>query len=114
MPIDILERFLHPLRRPPLTGRYPAEPAVLGPTMRGLPQLDPARCDSSATCVTACPTDAIVLTAATWAIDVGRCVFCGACEAACPQDAIRLGRRFELASRTREALILITPIGGPR
>jgi formate hydrogenlyase subunit 6/NADH:ubiquinone oxidoreductase subunit I len=114
MPIDILERFLRPLRRRALTGCYPAEPAVLAPAMRGLPELDPVRCDSSAACVAICPTGAIALGPATWAIDAGRCVFCGACAAACPRDAIGLGQRFELAGRTREALVLITPIGGPR
>ena len=112
MPIDILERFLRPLRSRPLTGRYPAEPAVLAPAMRGMPELDATRCDSSAACVAACPTEAIVLGPATWAVDAGRCVLCGACEAACPRDAIRLGHRFELAARTRKALDLITPIGG--
>ncbi len=114
MPIDIIERFLHPLRRPPLTGRYPSEPAVLAPATRGLPELDPARCDSSAACVAACPTNAITLTPSSWTLDAGRCVLCGACDAACPQDAIRLGQRFELASRTREALVLATTIGGSR
>ena len=113
MPIDILERFLHPLRRSPLTGGYPTTPAVVAPAARGLPVLDPARCDSSAACVAVCPTDAIELAASTWTLDAGRCVFCGACETSCPRDAIRLGARVELAARARDALILVTPIGPP-
>jgi hydrogenase-4 component H len=113
MPIDVLERFLRPLRGGPLTRRYPAEPAVLSPALRGLPEPDPLRCDASASCVTACPTEAIELSAdpATWTVDAGRCVFCGACEAACPRDAIHLGQRFELAARTRSGLRIVTPIG---
>jgi len=114
MPIDLIERFLRPLRRPPLTRGYPAEPAVLAGATRGLPELDPERCDSSAACVSACPTGAIVLSPDSWAVDAGRCVFCAACELACPRDAIRLGQRFELAARTREALVLVTPIGERR
>ena len=111
MPIDLIDQFLRPLRRPPLTGGYPAEPAVVAPATRGLPELDPGRCNSSAACVSACPTGAIVLSPASWAIDVGRCVFCAACEMACPRDAIQLGQRFELAAQARESLILVTPIG---
>lgn len=114
MPIDLLDRFLRPLRGKPLTRRYPDEPAMLPPTMRGLPEVDPARCDSSADCVTACPTGAIALEPGSWTVDAGRCIFCDACRAACPQDAIRLGSRFELAGRSRETLRVTTSIGGGR
>jgi formate hydrogenlyase subunit 6/NADH:ubiquinone oxidoreductase subunit I len=114
MPMDILERFLRPLRARPLTRRYPDEPAILAPAMRGLPVLDASRCDSSAACVAACPTGAITLDTTSWTVDAGRCVLCAACEAACPRDAIRLGQRFELATRTREGLRIVTPIGPAR
>ncbi len=114
MPRDLLDRFLRPLRRQPLTGRYPDEPAVLAAASRGLPELDPERCDSTSACVSACPTNAIVVAPGSWAIDAGRCVFCGACAEACPRDAIRLGQRFELAARTRGALVVVTPIGDRR
>lgn len=114
MPLDVLERFLRPLRAHPLTRRYPDEPAIVAPAMRGLPELDPSRCDSSKACVAACPTGAIIVAPDTWAVDAGRCVLCAACEAACPRDAIRLGQRFELAGRTREGLRIVTPIGRDR
>lgn len=113
MPIDILERFLRPLRSRPLTRRYPAESAILAPAMRGFPELDASRCDSSAACVEVCPTAAITLERASLTVDAGRCVFCGACEVACPRDAIKLGQRFEFAARTRDGLRVVTPIGGP-
>ncbi len=111
MPMDLVERFLRPLRRPPLTGRYPLEPPVIAAATRGLPEVDPARCDSSGACVTACPTAAIVLGPDRWVIDAGRCVFCAACAVACPKDAITLGQRIELAGRTRASLVLETRIG---
>jgi formate hydrogenlyase subunit 6/NADH:ubiquinone oxidoreductase subunit I len=111
MPIDLLDRFLRPLRKGPVTRRYPAEPAVVADALRGLPELDAARCDASAACVEVCPTGAIALAPTAWSVDAGRCVFCGASEIACPRDAIRLGQRFELASRTREGLRIVTPIG---
>jgi Formate hydrogenlyase subunit 6/NADH:ubiquinone oxidoreductase 23 kD subunit (chain I) len=114
MPMDVFDRFLRPLRGGPLTRRYPDEPALLPPTFRGLPDVDPSRCDSSAACVSACPTGAITVVPGSWSVDAGRCVFCAACRDACPQGAIRLGSRFELASRSREGLRVTTSIGGPR
>jgi formate hydrogenlyase subunit 6/NADH:ubiquinone oxidoreductase subunit I len=114
MPMDILERFTRPFRARPLTRRYPDEPASLAPAMRGFPELDGPRCDSSAACVAACPTGAITLALDSWTLDAGRCVLCAACEAACPRDAIRLGQRFELAARTSEGLLIVTPIGPTR
>ena len=114
MPMDLLDRFLRPLRGRPLTRRYPDEPAVLPLTARGLPELDPQRCDASADCVAVCPTGAIALTPDRWTVDAGRCVFCDACVLACPREAIHLGPRFELASRSRAGLRATTRIGGRR
>jgi len=114
MPMDLVDRILRPLRGRPLTRRYPDEPAVLPATMRGLPEVDPVRCDATADCVTACPTRAITLAPGSWTVDAGRCVFCDVCALACPQDAIRLGSRFELASPSRDGLHVSTPIRGPR
>lgn len=114
MPMDLIERFLRPLRGQSLTGRYPAGPALLPPIVRGLPELDPTRCDVSADCVGACPTGAITLAPGAWTVDAGRCVFCAACAWACPQEAIRLGSQVELAGRSRDGLRVTTTIGGPR
>ena len=110
MPFDIIDRIVRPLRRGPVTRRYPDEPAVTAPALRGLPVVDPEQCDASATCVGVCPTGAIVLEPGTWTVDAGRCVFCGACETACPRDAIHLGPRFELAARSRADLHIVTPV----
>lgn len=111
MPMDLVDRFIRPLRRGPRTRRYPYEQPVLAPAMRGLPEVDPVRCDADGACVAACPTGAIVLAPGTFTIDAGRCVFCAACQMACPQDAITLGQRFELATRTRVGLHIQTRIG---
>jgi len=114
MPMDVLDRILRPLRRGRVTSRYPAAPPVLPPAARGLPELDPARCDATAACVTACPTGAIGVTPGEWAIDVGACTFCAACARVCPTGAIRLGARIELASDVRSDLVVRRPTGGPR
>lgn len=112
MPMDVLDRLLRPLRARPVTSRYPDVPPDLPAAARGLPELDPVRCDGSAACVAACPTGAITLSGTVWSLDAGRCVFCGACERACPRDAITLGRRIELAARAR-ADLTIERVWGP-
>lgn len=106
MPLDVLERLLRPLRARPVTSRYPELPPDLAAAVRGLPELDPARCDGSAACVDVCPTGAIALSDAVWSLDAGACIFCGACERACPRDAIKLGRRIELAAGDRADLTI--------
>lgn len=110
MPRDLVERFLRPIRGGPRTRRYPDVTPVLAAAMRGFPEVDPDRCDADGACISACPTTAISLAPPDITIDAGRCVFCGACEAACPEGAITLGRRFELAARTREGLRISTTI----
>ncbi len=108
---DLLDRFLRPLRRPPLTAGYPETPLAPAATVRGLPELRADRCDGSADCVRACPTDALSFAERTWTLDVGRCVFCGDCARACPRDALRLGPRQELAALDRDALVIVVPVG---
>jgi len=76
-----------------------------------MPELDPARCDSSGTCIEVCPTGAIRLTESSWSLDAGRCIFCGACARACPRDAIRLGHRIELAVLDERDLAVERPLG---
>ena len=110
MPLTVLDRLLRPLLRGPLTRAYPARPLEVPPNARGLPELDTGRCDATAACVTACPTGAIQVTEDVWRLDAGRCVFCAACVTACPQDAIRMSTRLELASRSRQALLITRDI----
>ncbi|MDA8237273.1 MAG: 4Fe-4S binding protein [Chloroflexi bacterium] len=106
MPLDVFDRLLRPLRSRPVTSRYPDAPPDLPPAARGLPELDVARCDANAACVTACPTGAIRVAGAAWVLDAGACIVCGACARACPTGAIRLGSRVELAARARDALVV--------
>ena len=111
---DLRERLLRPLVRGPVTARHPAVAPVLPPAARGLPVVDPVRCDASGACVSACPTGAISLDAGTWRLDLGRCVFCAACADACPRDAIALTGRVELAATDRGAIVTVTSLGGGR
>lgn len=106
MPFDVFDRLLDPLRRGPVTSRYPETSPDLPHAARGLPELDVVRCDGSAACVDACPTGAIVLADSIWSLDAGACIFCGACARACPRDAIRMGPGIELAVRDRADLTI--------
>jgi Ni,Fe-hydrogenase III small subunit/NAD-dependent dihydropyrimidine dehydrogenase PreA subunit len=99
----IAERF----RQGHRTGNYPAQEPVLPDLFRGLPVLDPARCDSSCdACVQACPYGAVARRDGTIAIDMGRCLFCGDCEAACSHGAVTFSRDYRLAARKREDLLV--------
>jgi hydrogenase-4 component H len=113
MPMDVLDRILRPLRRGPVTSRYPDAPPDLPDAARGLPELDPARCDGNAACVEACPTGAIRLAPEAWSLDAGACIFCGACARACVPQAIRLGHRIELAADQRDSLVTVRARSGP-
>ena len=108
MPLDVVRRLLGTLREPVVTSRYPAEPPLLQAAIRGLPEVDPARCERDGDCVSACPTGAIELGEVGLAIDAGRCVFCGRCADACRPGAIQLGRRVELAGPGRAGLVELT------
>jgi Ni,Fe-hydrogenase III small subunit/NAD-dependent dihydropyrimidine dehydrogenase PreA subunit len=59
MPLDLVRRLLTPLRNPVPTSRYPEAEPLLQFATRGLPAIDPARCEQNGACVDICPTNAI-------------------------------------------------------
>ena len=59
MPLDLVRRLLTPLLRQVPTSSYPTAEPLLQFGARGLPAIDPARCDKNAACIEICPTDAI-------------------------------------------------------
>src|SRR5450830_1138190 len=106
--------MLNILRASRRTGRvtesYPERSGVEA-AFRGRPWIDPSRCNAAGACADVCPSGAITLThlalpISRWQLDLARCVFCGLCEEACPHGAIKMTNGFELASRTREDLIV--------
>jgi hydrogenase-4 component H len=114
MPGDVIDRILRPLRRGRATSRYPEAAPDLPNAARGLPELDTARCDGTATCATACPTGAITVAGGSWSLEAGKCIFCDACARACPQAAIAHGHRIELAVLDPRDLVVRREIRGPR
>ncbi len=97
------------LRTGRVTEPYPGQPKVGGG--RGRPWIDLDRCDTTGSCVEACPSGAITLSPVgavprRWQLDIARCVSCGLCEEACSKGAIAMVPEFELATRSREELIV--------
>lgn len=91
---------------------YPFVAGEVAEGFRGKPEYDPQQCIACAACTIACPPNALSMETdldqgtRTWSIFYGRCIFCARCEEVCPTGAIRLGRDFELASFSRQDLII--------
>ncbi|MEW5867657.1 MAG: formate hydrogenlyase complex iron-sulfur subunit [Chloroflexota bacterium] len=91
---------------------YPFVPVEVAPGFRGKPEYDPEQCIACAACVIACPPNALSMETdleqgvRTWSIFYGRCIFCARCEEVCPTGAIKLGPDFEMASFSRDDLIV--------
>lgn len=82
---------------------------------RGAPEIDPEKCTGCWLCVSACPTDALVMRddkvqdKRTLFLSYGDCIFCGLCELACPYQAISFKGKFELAAKSKKDLALSFP-----
>ncbi|TAK31329.1 MAG: 4Fe-4S dicluster domain-containing protein [Chloroflexota bacterium] len=105
--------MLNILRTSLQTGRvttaYPEKPEDRA--CRGRPSIDPERCDCTGACASVCPSEAITLGqtaqhAWRWQLDLARCVYCGLCAEVCPNGALIMTNEFELATRTRDDLIV--------
>ena len=97
------------------TMAYPKALPVLPDRFRGVPSLDPSRCEASSSgcrkCAEACPTAALTVEPAGPALDLGRCLFCADCVPACPAGAIAFGQDHRLSARTRDELIVRGSVG---
>jgi Ni,Fe-hydrogenase III small subunit/Pyruvate/2-oxoacid:ferredoxin oxidoreductase delta subunit len=100
------------LKKGIVTSNYPKEVYVPYDGHQGMPAIDQRRCRLHRTCTAVCPTGAIAAEGGSMRIDLGACIFCGECSRSCPEGAISITKEFELASRTREGLIVPEAIGG--
>lgn len=97
--LKLLEKSL---RTGNVTTAYPQESDVPADGFRGLPEQDRSQCSQCGKCAVVCPTKAIQQSQSNWMIDARQCIFCGFCEDACANHAIRLGKQYELATRSAD------------
>jgi Ni,Fe-hydrogenase III small subunit/formate hydrogenlyase subunit 6/NADH:ubiquinone oxidoreductase subunit I len=103
----VLKALLARLHQGRRTLAYPATAPALPDRFRGLPQLEPARCEAGCVaCLDVCPTDALTRHDERLRLDLGRCLFCSECADACPTGAVTHGREYRMATRSRDALVL--------
>ncbi|HEY6006399.1 MAG TPA: NADH-quinone oxidoreductase subunit NuoB [Anaeromyxobacter sp.] len=102
----MLRALLRSLRTGVVTIRYPEEPARIPARFRGAPEVRAGAAFDALPPPSLCPTGAITAGEARHAIDLARCVFCGRCAEGAASRAVELGRKVELASRSRAALVV--------
>lgn len=92
------------------TTKYPEKPDEAPAGFRGKPQLISDKCTYCGECATVCPPNVIWLTEEsgerTLTLSYCGCIFCGRCEEVCPHDAIKLTQEYELASKTKDDLLI--------
>ncbi|HET7826537.1 MAG TPA: hydrogenase [Anaeromyxobacter sp.] len=104
----MLKALLSSLRTGVVTVRYPEEPARVPDRFRGAPAAVPGAAFAALPPPSVCPSGAISAAQGEpprHAIDVARCVFCGRCAEGDAAGAVALGRKVELASRSRARLV---------
>lgn len=80
------------LFRPPVTTKYPFEPAVYPERARGHIEITIDECISCGMCVRCCPcgTLSVDRNAGTWSIDRFDCIACGFCVQKCPKKCLHM------------------------
>lgn len=90
------------IQYPRVTQDYPAKPFDTSLTS-GKPVIHSDQCTACGTCVSRCPSGAIVKNVETNAmeIDYAACIFCVLCAEVCPHGAVEITGEFELAEKDR-------------
>lgn len=93
------------IKYPRLTQNYP-ECAPDSSKFIGRPEIDIEKCTGCGSCVSRCPSDAIIMEKGTHDIGInyGECIFCSLCEEICPAEAVKMTDKFELAEKDRNRL----------
>ncbi|MDD2483888.1 MAG: NADH-quinone oxidoreductase subunit NuoB [Eubacteriales bacterium] len=88
-----------------LTQSFPNKPVNIDGII-GSPEIDPLRCNGCGSCISRCPSNAIVLDSLTKkaAIHLDQCIFCVLCETICPVAAVKMTDKIELAEKEKSKL----------
>ncbi|VVB85359.1 Polyferredoxin protein MvhB [uncultured archaeon] len=106
---DILKKTL---KTGTVTVNYPKKPDIAPAGFRGRPEILSDKCTYCGECASVCPPGVIWLeegmSEKTLTLSYCGCIFCGRCEEVCPEGSIRLTQDYELASKTKDALLTST------
>lgn len=91
----------------PATVQYPFVKADIRPEFRGAHVYHRGLCISCGLCEKVCPVGAckFIKKPKLSRIDFSLCIFCGECVDNCPKKALEFTSQFELASRSKGALM---------
>jgi NADH-quinone oxidoreductase chain I len=99
----------------PVTLQYPDEKPDVPDGFRGIHEYDVDRCIICNMCARECPISCINLEQEgkgkekrllKFEIDYSKCLFCNLCCEVCPKDCLIMGKKYDLASRTREGCVV--------
>jgi Ni,Fe-hydrogenase III small subunit/formate hydrogenlyase subunit 6/NADH:ubiquinone oxidoreductase subunit I len=104
----MLKAILRSLRTGVVTTHYPAQAAEPPARFRGAPQVRPGSLIDALPPPSICPSGAITggPGESRYAIDLARCLYCGRCAQDSHEAGIEIGRQVELATRSRERLLI--------
>ena len=93
----------------PVTLEYPEQAPNIPDNHRGLHTLD--GCIGCGVCKRVCPANAISIEkvenkVSSYIVDLNKCIFCGQCQFYCPVKAIKLTKNFDLATDSKNNLVL--------
>jgi flavoprotein len=105
--------FARGLRRGVVTTRYPSRPEPSAAALPTPPAFRPGRLTRACAdrMAAVCPSAALRRDGDVLIFDAGACTACGRCAQAAPAAVVRSGD-WELAARSRQALVKTIPVGG--